>query len=128
MIFENYPANFYNFHYQSWINATTQINDHNEFDVKFIIPQLRKLKKLNYKLSILYKNKLYYTWDIIYKLEPTVQNLRSCYKLGVSDYDCGPPPWIISEQFIELIDGFIGLYSLDFFLYHTTFNCVCLQA
>ena len=40
---------FYNFHRQFSIDAITHITDCNEFDVKFIIYPLSKLKKLNYK-------------------------------------------------------------------------------
>lgn len=47
MIFENYLANFYDFHRRFSIDATTQIIDCNEFDVKFIIHRLSKLKKHN---------------------------------------------------------------------------------
>lgn len=69
MIFENYWANFHDFHRWFLIDITTQIINCNEFDIKFIIYQLNKLKKLNYWLSILYKNKLFYTGKIIYYLE-----------------------------------------------------------
>ena len=61
---------FYDFHCRFSINATTHITDRNEFDVKFIIHPSNKLKKLNYKLSILHENKSHYTRDIIYTLEP----------------------------------------------------------
>ena len=40
---------FYDFHHWFSINATTHSTDCNEFDVKFIIHLLSKLKKLNYK-------------------------------------------------------------------------------
>ena len=40
---------FYDFHCRFSINAITHITDRNEFDVKFIIYPLSKLKKLNYK-------------------------------------------------------------------------------
>lgn len=61
MIFENYLADFYDFHYQFLIDIITHITDCNKFDVKYIIHLSSKLKKLNYKLLILYKNKLHYT-------------------------------------------------------------------
>lgn len=72
MIFEIYSINFYNFHHQFSIDAIIHITDCNKFDIKFIIYLLSKKKKLNYKLSILYKNKLHYIWDTIYKLESLI--------------------------------------------------------
>ena len=70
--------NFYDFHRRFLIVATTHITDRNKFNIKFIIYLLSKLKKLNYKLSIFHKNKLHYTQDIIFKLEPPTQSSRSC--------------------------------------------------
>lgn len=51
MIFENYLADFYDFHRRFLICATiTRIIDCNDFDIQFIIYLLSKLKKQNYKL------------------------------------------------------------------------------
>ena len=92
---------FDDFHRQFSIDATTHITDCNKFDIKFIIYPLSKLKKLNYKLSILHKNKPYYTWNIIYILELPAQSSRSCCNLSVNNCGCNLPLWIIPEQSIE---------------------------
>ena len=129
MIFENYPVlgrvDFYDFYCQFLVNVTTYITDHNKFDVKFIIYLLSKLKKLNYKLSIFYENKLNYTRIIIYKLEPPAQSFRSCCRLSVNNYNCVLLLWIILKQSIKLTKGSIMLYSLDSILYYVTLNLVC---
>lgn len=91
MIFKNYLTNFYNFYCQFSIDATTQIIDCKKFNIKFTIHQLSKQKKFNYRLLILYKNKQYYTQNIIYKPELPLQSSRFCYKLGINDYNCGLP-------------------------------------
>ena len=92
---------FYDFYWQFLIDATTHITYRNEFDVKFIFHLLSKLKKLNYKLLIVYENKLHYTRDIIYKLEPPAQSSRFCCRLSVDNCGCGLPLWINFEQSIE---------------------------
>ena len=93
---------FYDFYRRFSIDVTTHITYHNKFDIKFIIYLSNKLKKLNYKLLILHKNKPYYTRDIIYILESPKQSSRSGCKLSVNNLGYGLLPlWIILEQSIK---------------------------
>ena len=119
---------FYEFYRRFLIDTTTYIPDCNEFDVKFIIHPSSKLKKLNYKFLILHENKLHYTWDIIYILEPPKQSSRSYGRLSIDDCSCNPPLRIISEQSIEYTNGFIYLYSLNSLFHYATLNPIYSQA